>query len=67
MLAAYFRIYLSCNGIMAILYSRKYRHVVFTIIIATSRLILKRHTIIEILTGAATGFIAGIANNYFQK
>jgi hypothetical protein len=40
---------------------------VFTIIIASSRLVLKRHTIIEVLTGAATGFIAGIANNYFQE
>ena len=39
----------------------------FTIIIATSRLILKRHTIVEIITGAATGFTAGIANNYFQR
>lgn len=40
---------------------------IFTIIIATSRLILKRHTSIEILTGAATGLIAGFANNYFQE
>lgn len=40
---------------------------IFTIVIATSRLILKRHTTIEILIGAATGFIAGITNNYFQK
>lgn len=40
---------------------------IFTIVIATSRLILKRHTFVEIITGAAIGFIAGMANNYFQK
>lgn len=40
---------------------------IFTIIIATSRLILKRHTFVEILTGAAIGFVAGITNNYYQK
>lgn len=40
---------------------------IFTFIIATSRLILKRHTSIEILTGAVTGCIAGLANNHFQR
>jgi hypothetical protein len=39
----------------------------FTVVIATSRLILKRHTFIEIITGATIGFLAGVANNYFQK
>jgi hypothetical protein len=40
---------------------------VFTVIIASSRLVLKRHTFTEIFTGAGIGLIAGIANNYFQE
>jgi membrane-associated phospholipid phosphatase len=39
----------------------------FTILIACSRLVLKRHTISEVISGAAIGLVFGLLNNYAQS